>query len=93
VSKQAFEVWTIYRHPLDYPQGYVVRRAVVGGDRSCDMCLANVPHGTPAVPCALADRAAHYAKDLPGARSVVPLGKYRLPRVYGDDPAILEVWL
>lgn len=26
------EMWTIYRHPRDYPQGFVVRRCWVGQD-------------------------------------------------------------
>lgn len=86
-------IWTIYERPLDYPQGYVVRRFLIGGSVRCEKCLADVPHGTPAEPCPNADRVAQLAPDLRRARALVPPGKVRQARSPGDDPAILEVWL
>lgn len=90
---QPLELWTIYERPRDYPEGYVVRRQVIGGGRSCSKCLANEPHGTPAEPCPLADRVAQYAPDLLTARALVPRGKFRLPRSSEDDSVIVECWI
>lgn len=30
---------------------------------------------------------------LAEARSTIPLGLYRMPRQYGDDPVIVETWM
>lgn len=89
MNQNTLEVWTIYAHPRDYPQGYVVRRAVIGGGRECPKCLADLPHD----PCPLADKVAHYARDLLEARSFVPLGLGRILRSRDDDPAVVECWL
>lgn len=94
MTESGLELWTVYQRPKDYPEGYVVRRSVVGGGRPpCPQCLADVPHGTPAQPCLAADRVAQYAPDLASARALVPRWLHRLPRAPDDDPAILEVWL
>lgn len=87
------EIWTIYERPVDYPNGYVVRRTVIGGDRTCAKCLADVPHGTLDEPCPLMDRLAYHAKDLAGARSIIPLGLGRIARSKMDNPSVLESWL
>jgi hypothetical protein len=93
MTRNILELWTIYERPKDYPAGFVVRRTVVGDGRHCPDCVANIPHGTPAQPCPLADRVAQFAPDLPRARALVPLGKACLGRSPDDDPAVREVWL
>ena len=35
----------------------------------------------------------HVGSDLEGARDALPSGLYRLSRLRGDEPQIVEVWL
>lgn len=75
--EQALAMWTIYDHPLDYPDFWVVRRwFVVSGN-----------------PEPVADVLPRIASSLAEARSLVPKGLYRLHRQEGDDPFVVETWL
>lgn len=89
--KDSLEIFVIYKHPRDYPNGYVVRRSVIGGDRKCETCASGQPHVN--TRCANADVVAQYADSLGGARALIPMGKIGMPRQPDDDPAIAEVWL
>jgi hypothetical protein len=37
----ALEIWTVYRHPRNYPTQYVARKASVPGGESNEMFVAN----------------------------------------------------
>lgn len=39
------------------------------------------------------DENAEYARNLEGARAKIPQGMTSLPRLAGDDPCIVEVWM
>lgn len=71
------DMFTIYSHPKDYPQGYVVRRWVVGGGHE------------PEPREAYATASLEDARSLvPQDRGLV-----RMPATPGaDDPTILETW-
>lgn len=72
-----FEGWTIYDHPKDHPEHYVVRRWVIyRGDKHSTPCLE-------AVLC----------KTLHAARRCVPGGLHKMPRQQEDDPVIVETWI
>jgi hypothetical protein len=68
--------YTIYERPRDYPDGYVVRAFHI------------VRGHTEPVP----DPGAWHVPTLERARSVIPDGLFRIDRLPGDDPNILEVW-
>lgn len=78
--KREFAVqWTIYDHPKDYPNHFVVRKWTVFED---DTHIWIEP-----------DKDCFLADTLENARSLVPRGFYPVGRMPGDDPAILEVWI
>jgi hypothetical protein len=72
--------FVIYRHPADYPEGYVVRRWTLE-KRPPRLDPEEVPGQ--AWPVAT----------LEAARALVPEGLARFTRAPNDDPAILETWL
>lgn len=69
--------FAIYDHPLDYPDGFVVRRwwVLMG----------------PTDP--VQDVVPRFAKTLEEARAWIPRGFVRLQRMPGDDLSILETWI
>lgn len=77
IPDNALQLWTIYDHPLDYPDFWVVRRSFGVPDE----------HGEP-----IFDVVPRLASSLAEARSFVPWGRYRQPREEADDPFIVEVW-
>jgi hypothetical protein len=84
-------MFTIYRHPSDYPGKWVVRRWEVGG--KVDMAqhgtlefVGGTPLTSDRQPLAVVDT-------LDAARAAVPAGLYNLGREGADDPAIYEVWV
>lgn len=91
MSTNTLEMFVIYAHPSDYPNGFVVRRSVIGGDRKCPTCAADQPHVNDR--CPLFDMVAQYAPTLEAARALVPPFKTLVPPFPGEDPAIAEVWL
>ena len=69
-------MYLVYEHPLDYPEGYVVRAwHIVRG------------HTEP-VP----DPQSWKAPTLALARAAIPEGLFNIGRRPGDDNHILEVW-
>jgi hypothetical protein len=70
-------MWTIYDHPLDYPNGYIARRWKVGGP------------GPDPIPTSDTFAAA----TLDGVRALLPPGLTRLGRLPDDDPTIVETWV
>jgi len=85
-------MWTIYEHPLDFPDFWVVRRCF------CVPWVEGMP-GVAAEPLPGTDTTGpvfdvvpRLARSLAEARSFVPWGLYRQPREDGDDPVITETW-
>lgn len=77
--EEALAMWTLYDHPLDYPDFWVVRR-----------CFATRGSSAEAVP--VFDVVPRLANSLAEARALVPYGLYRFPRQEGDDAFIVETW-
>jgi hypothetical protein len=77
--------YTVYRHPRDYPIGYVVRPWRVGAP-TWPYLLESEPGCYLHVIACLCETVEHARE--PFATS----GLYRQPRYQNDDPAILEVW-
>jgi hypothetical protein len=81
-------MWTIYDHPLDFPEAFVVRRCfVVPREVPASVGLRNTGEFSPVF-----DVVPRLGKTLAEARSFVPRGLYRQPRAEADDPAIVETW-
>jgi hypothetical protein len=75
-------MWTIYQHPKDFPDDYVMRATCVMGEGG------HVPAGT-----IVSSGIAWVAPTLEELREIVPPDKARLERTEHDDPAIAEVWV
>ena len=77
-SAEAFmHVWTIYRHPSDFPPGtWVARRSEVHSEKQVLM-TADIRE----------------AMSLDEVRAALPLGFTRIPRLPGEDPVIEEHWI
>lgn len=75
----ALEMWTIYAHPADYPNGYIARKWVVAGV------------GVQAEPVATLD--ARHGPTLEAVRQGLPPGLHRIGRSTEDDPSIVETWI
>jgi hypothetical protein len=69
--------FAIYDHPLDYPEGFVVRRWWV---------IRGNPDPVP-------DVVPRFAKNIEEARAWIPQGFVRLERMPGDDLSIFETWI
>jgi hypothetical protein len=74
----ALILWTVYERPSDFPGMYVARRWLVGAGAANPVATADVIVEEDVEPIRLRLRRA---------------GLSRLPRMHGDDPCILEVWL
>lgn len=72
-------IWTVYDHPLDFPDGYAARLFLVGGGE----------------PEPVATDSVIMAPDLERLREVMimDLGLTSIPRSEHDDPCIVECWL
>jgi hypothetical protein len=72
-----FDTWTVYEHPADYPEGYVVRvwRIASGGD--IEMGRA---------------RMAGSLEEARALIPIDQLGLVRIARELDDDPAVYETW-
>lgn len=75
LAREIMPIWTIYRHPADYPQGYVARLFAITAGKSG-------PTGN-----------AIYADTLDEVRRSLPPGLWRMRRMDGDQPQIVETWL
>lgn len=75
--------YTIYDHPTDYPDGFVVRAHAILGPGKDD------PAGVPVRPVVLGGLG---APDLEHARQHVPEGLFRIDRSPDDHPNVVEVW-
>jgi hypothetical protein len=78
-------IWTVYKHPRDYPDQYVARRFEVGGAPT-DVRLLHAAAPSPTNDMFVADT-------LREVRALLPPGLFRMPRQESDDPVIVEVWL
>lgn len=78
MNSEVLEMWTVYDHPLDYPDGYMarcwlVRAGGVGGVEATNRVVRS--------------------DSLAEVRGFISPGLHCLPRSPGDDPVILETWL
>lgn len=71
-------LFTIYKHPIDYPQAFVARRFLVGGDPPQSVVDAE-PYAV--------------ALTLEAVRAALPPGLYRMGRAEADEPQIVETWV
>jgi len=69
--------FAIYDHPLDYPEGFVVRRWWIFRGQTEPV----------------ADIVPRFAQSLQEARAWIPVGLTRMPRMHGDDLSICETWI
>lgn len=69
--------WTIYDHPLDHPEHFVVRRWWIESGNP------NPVHSRETLLCATLD----------AARQAVPPWAHCVGRQTEDDPVIVETWL
>lgn len=76
------DMWTVYDHPTDYPNDFVARRHVL---------RTGVPNSKP---MSEATSDAIISKDLEKIRGQLRgAGLMCVPRMQGDEPQIVEVWL
>lgn len=75
---RALSLWTIYKHPRDYPQHYVARRSEIGGQPGSGIKITDDMFT---------------ADTLNELRALLPLGLVCIPRLEHDDPVIVEVWM
>ena len=72
------QTWTIFRHPRDYPNSYVVRRFdIVPGSR--EPVPSMYPHAI--------------GPTLEAVRQTIPPGLMRFDRHPMDEPQIVEIWM
>jgi hypothetical protein len=69
--------WTIYAHPAEYPDGYVLRKWYIG----TGLGVGPIPARAWCLP------------DLEAAQDLLPPGLHCVPRSPNDDPSIVETWL
>lgn len=92
IPDRALEMFTIYDHPLDYPQFWVVRRCFgVAWEEGMPGRPAEPLHA-PGEAVPVFDVVPRLATSLAEARSFVPVGLYRQPRCEGEDFTIVETW-
>lgn len=77
VRREPVDLWVIYSHPLDYPEGYVMRKHEVHHN--------GVQVATDTAYCCVAVE--------PLREQLRGMGKVCLGRQPGDDWAILETWI
>lgn len=79
MARGALDIWTVYRHPTDYPDKYVARKFTVGGG------------GTGGIVRASTDM---FVEDtLEDVRALIPSGLVCLERDNRDEPHIVETWI
>ena len=74
---EPMKCYTVYDHPKDYPDHFVVRAWLIHPDN---------PEPQPTEECFL-------ATSLEEARTFVPEGLISIPRSPGDDEPIVETWM
>lgn len=77
IPENCLAIWVIYDHPLDCPDGYVLR--------------AHIVHKGTAEPSI--SLVSWRSKDPAELRSILPGHLINTGRHEGDDPAILECWI
>lgn len=70
-------IWAIYNHPVQGKDSFTVRIWRIQSG-------AEEPIGSPFM---------HQTSTLDEARKIIPPGRYRLPRMEGDEPDVVETWL
>jgi hypothetical protein len=75
--------WTIYDHPTDYPNGFVLRASFVLRD-------GFIVKGSRRM---LVSTTAWYASTPDELESILPDGVIKMGPQEGDDPVILSVWM
>ena len=78
--ERVMSMWTVYCRPRDYPRHYVARRSEIRRNKAL---------GSNVVPTA----DVRVAPTLEQIRELIPPGLYRLDRMPGDAPHIVEVWM
>lgn len=76
------DMWTVYDHPKDYPHDFIARRHVLNTGVAVDKPMAKATSDT-----IIARDLEQIRKQLRGA------GLVCIPRMEGDEPQIVEVWL
>lgn len=71
------EMWTVYKHPRDFPNGYLARLWIAAGDGSLIATVRTITANELA----------------PIRRALAQKGLYCLHRSPGDEPQIVETWL
>lgn len=79
-SQDVLDMWVVYKHPKDHPDKYVARQWANFPDLKGTMA-ASVDNFV------LADTLGEVQAAL------IEAGRFRMERMPGDDPVIVEVWL
>lgn len=77
MTDSGLPMWTIYKHPDDYPGCYVVRRS----------------HATSAGTVVHDEQPWAVVPFLAAARAAIPADRVRIERDPSDAPQIVETWL
>lgn len=80
-------MWTVYRRPRGYPEGYVARMILTlppAAQRQPGYTRTYQPQQT---------GVAIFAPSLQAVRAALPGGLNKLGRFEADDPSIVETWL
>lgn len=77
IMSAVLSVWTVYEHPRDYPDDFVVREHRVYSD--------GTTHPMP--------EAQRYQTLSAARAPLETRGLHRMPRAEQDDPCIVETWL
>lgn len=78
LSLDVLSMWVVYEHPTDYPEKYIARRWEIDG---------STPDGTRTDEVIIADKLDRLQF------SMSQKGIKWIPRVPGDEPHIVGVWL
>lgn len=72
------DMWVIYDHPLDFPDGFLARRWFVTHDAQLLASPGDVMR----------------SQSIDNLRTLMEqLGKYRIERDETDDPVVVETWI
>jgi hypothetical protein len=82
----AISIWTIYKHPADFPGKFVVREWLVTASRATGILAQATRAAMPCLECSVADT-------LEAARRFIPAGAVNMGRLMETDPCIVESWL
>lgn len=76
IPEESLVFWVVYERPADYPDDFVVRRQ--GATRDGQVVTEA--------------RIVGRARSLEEARGLIPPTLFRMPRLLGDAPSIVEAW-